>query len=59
MTKSPVIINPKELAITGLKVMENNNKLITALPVIDDKVNQILGILRMHDIVNAGLKIIN
>ena len=26
------------------------------LPVIDDKNNQILGILRMHDIVNAGLK---
>ena len=58
MSKSPVIINPNELAITGLKIMENNSKLITALPVIDSKVNEILGILRMHDIVNAGLKII-
>ncbi len=58
MTKSPVIINPKELAITGLKIMENNDKLITALPVIDSKANEIVGILRMHDIVNAGLKII-
>ena len=59
MTTSPIIINPKELAIIGLQIMENNNKLITELPVIDEKNNQIIGILRMHDIVNAGLKIIN
>ncbi len=58
MTKSPVIISPNELAITGLQIMENNNKPITDLPVVD-KNNLILGILRMHDIVNAGLKIIN
>ena len=33
--------------------MENNNKLVSVLPVLKDK--KVIGIIRMHDILQEGL----
>ena len=60
MTKNPITIDHKVLAFEAIKTMENNNKnkLISTLPVINQKGNKkhVIGILQMHDIVQAGLR---
>ena len=56
MTKDPITIDGKMLAVEAIKLMETNRKKpITVLPVID-KVNKFHGFLRMHDLIQAGLK---
>ena len=57
MTKDPIIISPDIFAIEALKLMESNskNQPISVLPVINSK-SEFLGILRLHDLVQAGLK---
>jgi len=57
MTKDPIIISPDIFAIEALKLMELNskNQPISVLPVINSK-SEFLGILRLHDLVQAGLK---
>jgi arabinose-5-phosphate isomerase len=54
MTRSPLTTKPQDLAWHALKLMQKNPKQwITALPVIDD--GCLVGLIRMHDIVNKGI----
>lgn len=56
MTKDPITIDEKTLVSKALKKMERNSKKsISVLPVLDDK-NKIIGLLRLHDVIQAGLK---
>jgi len=52
MIKSPRTMHQNELAVDALNVMEDNK--ITMLPIIDDK-NKPVGMLHMHDLINAGV----
>ena len=55
MTKDPIVISPNSFAIEALKLMEENRKKpITILPVIGDD-SRFLGILKLHDLIQAGL----
>ena len=54
MTVSPLWTTPETLAWDAMKQMEEDpKKLITTLPVIKEK--KVVGLVRMHDIVQAGL----
>lgn len=54
MTPGPTWTNKDQLVIDAMKQMEENpKKLITVLPVLEKK--KVIGILRMHDILQAGL----
>jgi len=52
MIKSPRSMHPKELAVDALNFMEENK--ITMLPIVDDD-NIPVGMLHMHDLINAGV----
>ena len=55
MSIHPKTIEKEALAYQALKSMEeDSNKLITVLPVLEKK--KVVGILRMHDILQSGLK---
>ena len=55
MTNDPIMINKDLLAIDALNIMENNRrKPISVLPVLDND-SQFIGLLRLHDLVKAGL----
>ena len=55
MTPSPRMIDPDQFAITALRQMEENpSRLITVLPVLEN--GKISGLLRMHDILQSGLR---
>ncbi len=53
MNPVPLSTDPEELAFFALKKMENPIKPIMVLPVIKD--SQVVGILRMHDVLQEGL----
>ena len=55
MSTNLISITAKELAINAMRLMEENEqgKVISLLPIIDDKKN-LIGLLRLHDLVNAG-----
>lgn len=54
MTRTPVVTSPHILAYDALKLMEANpQKLITVLPVLEGQ--KVVGILRLHDIIQAGI----
>ncbi len=56
MTKNPITINDNKLAIDAISLMENNEKKpISVLPVLNDS-KKMVGILRLHDLVQAGIK---
>ena len=52
-TKNPKTINQNVLASDALKFMEDNK--IQLLPVVDDN-NNIVGVIHIHDLVEAGIK---
>lgn len=52
MTVNPLRINPQEMAINALQIM--NDRKITALPVVDEG-NKLVGTLKLQDILNAGI----
>jgi arabinose-5-phosphate isomerase len=54
MTADPVCIRDKALAVEALALMENRPSQISVLPVVDDA-NKVVGIVRLHDLVKAGL----
>ena len=56
MTKDPLTIDPQVLAIEALHLMENRKKSINVLPVVENGEKEIVGILRLHDIIQSGLK---
>jgi len=54
MTADPVAIREDRLAVEALALMENRLSQISVLPVVD-KENRVVGIVRLHDLVRAGL----
>ena len=52
MSKNPKSITKEALAVKALNIMEDFK--ITVLPVIDNH-NKTLGIIHMHDLINAGI----
>ena len=55
MTKDPITINFNASISETIDLMEcNNKKPISAIPVLSDN-NQVLGIIRLHDLVQTGL----
>ena len=55
MTTDPITISPNVLAVEAIKAMEHNRrKAISVLPVVDAD-QKLQGILRLHDLVQAGL----
>ena len=54
MTLSPKHTTPTTLAWDAMKIMEaDKGKLVTVLPVVEE--HKVIGLIRMHDIVQAGL----
>ena len=55
MTPDPITVSAGLLAVEALQRMENNRrKPISVLPVVDEN-DQLKGLLRLHDLVQAGL----
>ena len=54
MTADPICVHVDTSAVDALKLMEDRPSQISVLPVIDRE-NRPLGLLRLHDIVRAGL----
>ena len=55
MTMDPITVHGSTLAIKAIERMEQNHrKAISVLPVVDGE-NRMLGLLRLHDLVRAGL----
>ncbi len=54
MTKKPVVIYENDLAIKAIDLIENRPSQIPVLPVVNDNFENV-GILRIHDLVKAGL----
>jgi arabinose-5-phosphate isomerase len=54
MTANPASIRDKALAAEALGLMENRPSQISVLPVVDDG-KRVVGIVRLHDLVKAGL----
>ncbi|MBN2479825.1 MAG: KpsF/GutQ family sugar-phosphate isomerase [Parachlamydiales bacterium] len=52
MAKEPIVIEKSDLAINAMKKMEEK-KQITVIPVVEKR--KVVGLIRMHDIVQAGL----
>lgn len=54
MTKDPAVASPDLLAYDALRLMEDRPSQISVMPVVEDDVA--VGLLRLHDIVRAGLR---
>lgn len=54
MTSNPIRIRENRLAVEAFDLMENRPSQISVLPVVDEK-NTAVGIIRLHDLVKAGL----
>jgi arabinose-5-phosphate isomerase len=54
MTSGPIRIRENRLAVEAFDLMENRPSQISVLPVVDES-NKAVGILRLHDLVKAGL----
>ena len=55
MTKDPIVTSPETLAYDALRMMEDRPSQIAVLPVIDEA-GCAIGLVRIHDIIQAGLK---
>ena len=54
MTDSPITISRETLAFEAMKIMEERSSQISVLPVVDSS-NKPVGLIRIHDIVRAGI----
>lgn len=50
----PITVRPEQLAVEALALMENRPTQISVLPVVDGE-QRVVGLLRLHDIVKAGV----
>jgi arabinose-5-phosphate isomerase len=57
MTKSPITIGPDSLALDALRLMEKRERLISILPVVENK--KFLGMIRLHDLLKEGFLLEN
>lgn len=56
MTPNPKSIHPNILAAQALKQMEGDqNNPVTVLPVVEEETKNIVGILKLHDILQSGI----
>lgn len=56
MTRNPITILSNLMAIEALQIMESQNNSISVLPVLSsEKKDEIVGIIRLHDIIQEGL----
>jgi arabinose-5-phosphate isomerase len=55
MTAMPTVVGAQVLAYDALRVMEDRPSQIAVLPVVEDD-GRCVGLLRLHDIVQAGLR---
>jgi arabinose-5-phosphate isomerase len=55
MTSRPVTARDSDLAADALELMENRKSQISVLPVLSEKTGKCVGLLRIHDIVRAGV----
>ena len=56
MTENPITVDQNILVIEALNLMENRQKAISVLPVVREENKELIGILRLHDIIKSGLK---
>ena len=54
MTKKPIYTYQNILAVEALKMMENREKQISVLPVLDQE-EKVIGLIRNHDIIKLGI----
>jgi Mg/Co/Ni transporter MgtE (contains CBS domain) len=55
MTSDPITTRPDVLAVEAIKAMEHNRrKAVSVLPVVNEE-QTLQGLLRLHDLVQAGL----
>ncbi len=54
MTRKPITIQENILAVEALRIMEKRDRQLSVLPVID-KEKYSVGMLRIHDIIQAGI----
>ncbi len=54
MTADPITIKADSLAFDALKLMEDRPSQISVLPIVDEN-GKCLGLIRLHDIVRAGI----
>lgn len=54
MTENPIYTYQNVLAVDALKIMENREKQLSVLPVLDEK-NKVVGLVRNHDIIKLGI----
>jgi len=54
MTPDPMRVRAGSLAIDALRMMEERSSPVSVMPVVDDR-NRPVGLLRLHDLVRAGL----
>jgi arabinose-5-phosphate isomerase len=55
MTRTPTVVTADALAYDALRLMEERPSQIAVLPVVDET-GRCVGLLRLHDIVRAGLR---
>lgn len=57
MSKQPITVNETILAIDALKIMEGKqNRIVWSLPIIHSTKGTLIGLIRLHHLVQAGLK---
>ncbi len=54
MTKSPVVVYEDMLAVDALRTMENREKQLSVLPVLNRE-DRVVGLLRTHDVLQRGI----
>lgn len=54
MTKNPIAAHSKMLLADALRLMEDRKSKISVLPVIEEKGQKLLGMIRLHDIYQPG-----
>jgi len=55
MTSRPTVVAPDALAYDALRLMEDRPSQISVLPAVDHD-DRCVGLLRLHDLVRAGLR---
>jgi arabinose-5-phosphate isomerase len=54
MNPNPITLAPGTLAVEALQLMENRPRPLNAVPIVDAK-GKAVGLLRLHDLVSAGI----
>ncbi|MFC1501498.1 SIS domain-containing protein [Elusimicrobiota bacterium] len=55
MNPNPLFIHPTTKAIKALEIMENRERPLSLLPVVN-KSNKVVGMIHLHDLISRGLK---